>query len=213
MVLGMSGLVKFKFLERLFAPKTPVVEKEILTAEFVDKILGGYASHVVLYNFDMGKWNRDYYLWHRIMSSGVDCSAMKKEIESRYPQIELAAVVGIAAIPAQATPVMFAPKPATPHDSNCLAYATLVVRDKNTGKLRKPSCWVKLSNCPHPSFVAEAMPQLLSGVGRATVAMDDVELCFKERSAMMTMINDMSHIHYQKVLRKYVKQSKKIKRR
>ncbi len=29
-----------------------------------------------MYNFDTSKWNRDYYLWHRVLSSGVDCGAI-----------------------------------------------------------------------------------------------------------------------------------------
>ncbi len=209
----MSPMLRLKFLERLFVQKTSVVEKDLLTDARMSALLGKYTDHVVVYNFDKRAWNCDYYLWRRIMSSGVDCSAMKRDIERCYPQIELAAVVGIATRSLDAGRVIDNPRPATPHDSNCLAYATLIVRDKGTGQLRKSKSWIKLSNCPHPAFVAEAMPQLLSGVGRTTVPMTDVDSLVKERQTGDGQVNSVPYTHYQKVLRKYTKQMKKSRNR
>ena len=212
-ILSMSPVLKLKFLERLFGPKTADIDKELFIDDRVDKILGACADHVVIYNFDTCAWNRDYYLWRRIMSSGVDCSAMKQDIERCYPQIELAAVVGIATHSSDRERVIFKPSPATPHDAKCLAYATLVVRDRQTGKLRKPKHWVKMSNCPHPAFVAEAMPQLLSGIGRTTIPMTDVNLLVKEHEPAHIGLDKISYTNYQKVLRKYNKQMKKRRQR
>ena len=209
----MSPVLKLKFLERLFGPKTADIDKELFIDDRVDKILGACADHVVIYNFDTCAWNRDYYLWRRIMSSGVDCSAMKQDIESCYSQIELAAVVGIATRSSDRERVIVKPSPATPHDAKCLAYATLVVRDRQTGKLRKPKHWVKMSNCPHPAFVAEAMPQLLSGIGRTTIPMTDVNLLVKEHEPAHIGLDKISYTNYQKVLRKYNKQMKKRRQR
>lgn len=212
-ILSMSPILKLKFLERLLGPKASEVEKELFVDDKVDKILGACADHVVIYNFDKCTWNRDYYLWRRIMSAGVDCSAMKQAIERCYPQIELAAVVGIATRLVGGDRVVFKPSPATPHDAKCLAYATLVVRDRKTGKLRNPKHWMKLSNCPHPAFVAEAMPQLLSGIGRTTIPMTDVKLLVKEHKPTHIGMDNVSYTNYQKVLRKYNKQMKKRRQR
>ena len=173
----MGSLLKLKFLEKLFG-KRQFVEPEKLTDERMRKVLGDYTNHTVVYNFDTKKWNRDYYLGYRVMSTGVNCERMKSAIERRLPNVELVAVVGIAAQQQQIKMFNVFPIPAPRNCENPMAYATFITRDRKTGKLNElPQKWVQLSECTHRAFVCEVMPYLLSGIGWTSAPMHMVEWC------------------------------------
>lgn len=190
-VLSMSPALRLKFLEKLFG-KRDVVVPEKLTDERVRKILGDYANHTVMYNFDTRIWNCNYYLGHSVMTTGVDCARMKSEIERTNPDIELAAVVGMAIKKPQLQLFTCLPTPATRNDAMPMAYATFITRDKKTGKLNElPQKWVRLSECTHPNFVCEAMPQLLSGIGWSSAPMWMVEWCLDGAKVTDPLVDDV----------------------
>lgn len=173
----MNPIFKLKFFERLFGTRD-FVEPEKLTDERVRKILGDYANHTVIYNFDTGKWNRDYYLGHRIMSVGVNCYNMRSNFNDVIPNKELVAVVGMAIEEPRLRSFVYLPRPAASSYKSPLAYATFITRDRKTGKLDElPQKWIKLSDCAHQSFVCEAMPQLLSGIGFSSARNIDIMWC------------------------------------
>ena len=173
----MGAYLKFKFLEKLFGARS-FVEPEKLTDERAREILGRYANHVVMYNFDTKKWNRNFYLGYRVMSAGVDCVRMCREVERANSHIDVAAVVGIVAEQGAIKMFQVLPKPAIIHYENPIAYATFITRDRKTGKLNElPQKWIQLSECTHPAYLCEAMPQLLSGIGYSSAPMWQVEWC------------------------------------
>lgn len=156
----------------------PEVKKEKLTDERACEILGNYAPYVVMYNFDNHKWNRSFYLGHRIMSMGVDCYNMRANFQERYPDLELVAVVGMAIKEPPLKTHVYLPKPAGVHDKQPFAYATFIVRDRKNGKLKElPQKWIMLSECANQTFVCEAMPQLLSGIGFSSARNIDIDWC------------------------------------
>ena len=209
-VLSMSPMLRLKFLEKFFG-RRDWVEPEKLTDERARKILGDYANHVVMYNFDTGKWNCDYYLGHRIMSFGVDCARMKSEIEHGNKDIELAAVVGIAAQQKQIKMFNIFPVPATRADKAPMAYATFITRDRKTGKLNElPQKWIQLSECTHPVFVCEAMPQSLSGIGLVSSPMYMVEWCLDGAKVTDPLISEKDReMYYAKIQKELMRQFKK----
>ena len=173
----MGANLKFKFLEKLFGSRS-FVEPEKLTDERAREILGQYANHVVMYNFDLHKWNRNFYLGHPVMSSGVDCYNMRQKFEQLKPGLELVAVVGMAIKEPPLRTHVYLPEPASVHDKKPLAYATFITRNRATGKLNElPQKWVLLSECASQTFVCEAMPQLLSGIGYSTAKIVDIGWC------------------------------------
>lgn len=202
-VLSMSPALRLKFLEKLFGKRDAVVPEK-LSDENAKKILGDYANHVVMYNFDTHQWNRHYYLGHPVMTSGVTCTRIKAEIERVFPHLQVVAVVGIAAQQRQIKIYNVFPKPASADYPNPLAYATFITRDKKTGKLNElPQKWIQLSECAHPSFVCEAMPQLLSGIGWSSAPMWMVEWCLDGAKVTDPLIDDA-------VLAQQLKKHKKI---
>lgn len=198
----MSAIFKLKFFERLFGTRN-FVEPEKLTDERMRKILGDYANHTVIYNFDTQKWNRSFYLGYSLMISGVECRRMKYEIESANPNIELVAVVGIAAQQQQIKMFNVFPIPAPRNCENPMAYATFITRDKKTGKLNElPQKWIQLSECTHPVFVCEAMPYLLSGIGWSSAPMHMVEWCLDGAKVTDPLISEKERKMYQAQMRK-----------
>ena len=189
-VLSMSPMLRLKFLEKLFG-RREVVVPEKLTDERARQILGDHAGHAVMYNFDTRKWNCRYYLGHSVMTTGVDCVRMKSEIERTHPNIELAAVVGMAIVRPKLELFTYLPKPATRNNSAPMAYATFITRDKKNGKLNElPQKWVRLSECAHQTFVCEAMPQLLSGIGYSSAPMWHVDWCLYGEKITSPLIDD-----------------------
>ena len=176
-ILSMNSFAGFKFLEKLFG-RRDFVQPEKLTNERAREILGNYANHVVMYNFDTRKWNRCFYLGHSVMLSGVDCYNMRQKFERLKPDLELVAVVGMAIKEPSLKTHVYLPEPASIHDKKPLAYATFITRNRVTGKLNElPQKWVMLSECAGQAFVCEAMPQLLSGIGYSTAKSVDVDWC------------------------------------
>ena len=205
-VLSMSPVLRLKFLEKLFG-KREVVVPEKLTDERARKILGDYINHVVMYNFDTRKWNCNYYLGHGVMTTGVDCARMKSEIERTHPNIELAAVVGMAIEKPQLELFTYMPTPATRSNSAPMAYATFITRDKKSGKLNElPQKWVRLSECTHPNFVCEAMPQLLSGIGYSSAPMWCVDWCLDGEKITSPLIDDAQKLKEHKKFLRTIKQ-------
>ena len=173
----MSSSFGLKFLEKLFG-KRDIVVPEKLTNESACKILGNYTNHVVMYNFDTCEWNRNFYLGHRVMSSGVSCYNMRNNFEKLFPNLELVAVVGMAIDEPKLKKFVFLPQPASIHNKSPWAYATFITRDRKTGKLNElPQKWIGLSECANQTFVCEAMPQLLSGISFSTATNADILWC------------------------------------
>lgn len=208
-VLSMSPALRLRFLEKLFA-KREVVVPEKLTDERAGKILGDYINHVVMYNFDTRKWNCNYYLGHSVMTTGVDCARMKSEIERTHPNIELAAVVGMAIVKPRLELFTYLPKPATRSNSEPMAYATFITRDKKTGKLNElPQKWVRLSECTHPNFVCEAMPQLLSSMGYSSTPMWHIDWCLDGEKITSPLIAAQEREKYYRQVKKEMSGTKK----
>ena len=195
-------MLRLKFLEKLFA-KRQFVEPEKLTDERMRKILGDYANHTVVYNFDTKKWNRSFYLGYSLMMAGVECKRMKREIESANPNVELVAVVGIAAQQQQIKMFNVFPIPAPHNCENPMAYATFITRDRKTGKLNElPQKWIQLSECTHRAFVCEAMPYLLSGIGWNSASMAMVEWCLDGTKVTDPLIPEAEREMYYAQMRK-----------
>lgn len=208
-VLSMSPALRLKFLEKFFG-KRDVVMPEKLTDERVHKILGDYINHVVMYNFDTRKWNCNYYLGHSVMTTGVDCARMKSEIERTHPNVELAAVIGMAIIKPQLELFTYLPKPATRSTAAPMAYATFITRDKKTGKLNElPQKWVRLSECTHPNFVCEAMPQLLSSMGYSSTPMWHIDWCLDGEKITSPLIATQDREKYYRQIGKEMAGTKK----
>ena len=208
-VLSMSPALRLKFLEKLFG-KRDVVMPEKLSDERARKILGDYINHVVMYNFDTRKWNCNYYLGHCVMTTGVDCARMKSEIERTHPNIELAAVVGMAIEKPQLELFTYMPTPATHSNPAPMAYATFITRDKKTGKLNElPQKWVRLSECTHPNFVCEAMPQLLSSMGYSSVPMWHIDWCLDGEKITSALIEAQEREKYCRQVKKEMSGTKK----
>ena len=188
-VLSMNPMLRLKFLEKLFG-KRDVVMPEKLSDERARKILGDYINHVVMYNFDTRKWNCNYYLGHCVMTTGVDCARMKREIERTHPNIELVAVVGMAIEKPQLELFTYMPTPATHSNPAPMAYATFITRDKKSGTLNElPQKWVRLSECTHPNFVCEAMPQLLSSMGYSSTPMWHIDWCLDGQKITQPLVS------------------------
>lgn len=197
----MNPMLRLKFLENLFG-KREVVVLEKLTDERARKILGDYINHAVVYNFDTRKWNCNYYLGHSVMTTGVDCERMKREIERTHPDIELAAVVGMAIEKPQLQLFTYLPTPATRNDTAPMAYATFITRDKKTGKLNElPQKWVRLSECTHPNFVCEAMPQLLSSMGYSSTPMWHIDWCLDGGKITSPLISAQDREKYERQIK------------
>lgn len=209
MVLSMNPMLRIKFLEKLFG-KREVVTPEKLSDERARKILGDYINHVVMYNFDTRKWNCNYYLGHNVMTTGVDCTRMKSEIERAHPNIELVAVVGMAIVKPQLQLFTYMPKPATHSNAAPMAYATSITRDRKTGKLNDlPQKWVRLSECTHPNFVCEAMPQLLSSIGYSSAPMWHIDWCLNGEKITSPLISEKDREKYCRQLGKNARQKQK----
>ena len=173
----MNSFLKLKFLEKLFGRRKQVIPEK-LTDERAREILGRYADSVVMYNFDTRKWNRNFYLGHPVMSSGVDCYNMRQKFEKLKPGLELVAVVGMAIKEPPLRTHVYLPEPASVHDQKPLAYATFITRNRATGKLNElPQKWMQVSRCACPVFLCQAMPLLLSGIGDSVAPMWMVEWC------------------------------------
>lgn len=209
MVLSMNPMLRIKFLEKLFG-KREVVTPEKLSDERARKVLGDYINHVVMYNFDTRKWNCYYYLGHSVMTTGVDCARMKSEIERAHPNIELVAVVGMAIVKPQLQLFTYMPKPATRSTPAPMAYATFITRDRKTGKLNDlPQKWVRLSECTHPTFVCEAMPQLLSSIGYSSAPMWHIDWCLNGEKITSPLISEKDREKYCRQLGKNARQKQK----
>lgn len=209
MVLSMNPMLRLKFLEKLFG-KRDVVVPEKLTDERARKILGDYAKHVVMYNFDTRMWNCKYYLGHNVMTTGVDCARMKSEIERAHPNIELAAVVGMAIVKPKLELFTYLPTPA-PHSSRTsMAYATFITRNRKTGKLNDlPQKWVRLSECTSPDFVCEAMPHLLASIGYSSAPMWHIDWCLNGEKITSPLISEKDREKYCRQLGKNARQKQK----
>ncbi len=206
MVLSMNPMLRIKFLEKLFG-KREVVEPEKLSDERARKILGDYINHVVMYNFDTRKWNCNYYLGHNVMTTGVDCARMKSEIERNHPNIELVAVVGMAIVRPKLELFTYLPKPATRSTPAPMAYATFITRNRKTGKLNDlPQKWVRLSECTHPNFVCEAMPQLLSSIGYSSAPMWHIDWCLNGEKITSPLIDGAQKLKEHKKFLDTIKQ-------
>lgn len=190
---------------------TPEIEKEKLTDKRACEILGKYANHVVMYNFDTREWNRHFYLGHRVMSDGVTCYNMHTNFEQMLPNLELVAVVGMAIKEPPLRTHVYLPEPATIHDKQPLAYATFITRDRKTGKLNElPQKWIQLSECANQSFVCEAMPQLLSGIGYSTAKIVDIDWCLDGQKITAPLIPEQEREkYYKQMCREYTRSVKK----
>lgn len=178
----MEVMKSFKNLFGWGQPKVQYAkEKEILTQERLADILGRFDYGAVVYNLDAKMWNRFHYHGFPLIRDGVDFKGLVRRVERQWPDCEVVGVAGIA-VPKTTFPQpkliqhMTHPAVAMASEKHPLAYGTILTRDKITGKLNPlPNRWACLSSCANSTFVAEAMPQLLSGMGtRMSATMADV---------------------------------------
>ncbi len=113
--------------------------KELLTDNKMKSLFGAEYKNIVYFNFDLGKWNRNNYLGFSMGNQNIDTNnaiEMRRvlELDGRLASFEVVAAV-----------TMSVPDTVYPGNQNVVRevkykrarniVATVVLRDKNTGKI------------------------------------------------------------------------------
>ena len=134
-------------------------EKELLTVGKMKSLFGAAYKDIVYFNFDTGLWNRSSYLGFGIGNQNIDTrnalemkSAVEKESEMQGREV-VASVV--KAVDRDDYPGDGRISSGAKYKRSSNVIGTLVLRDKNTGKILPIApCWLGVEAYPMVSVAA-----------------------------------------------------------